>query len=62
MDSDGIEWARDESTHVDDMDSDVDSAIDEQATGQTDLLSLTSSILDYQFENGRSYHSMSQGS
>ncbi|KAJ0158247.1 hypothetical protein CTA2_12001 [Colletotrichum tanaceti] len=60
MDSGGMEWARDESTRVDDMDSDVDSAIDE-ATGQTDLLSLTSSILDYQMENGRSYHSMSRG-
>ncbi|KZL69760.1 methyltransferase domain-containing protein [Colletotrichum tofieldiae] len=60
MDSDGIEWTRHENADFDAMDSDLDSAIDE-ATGQPDLVSLTSSILDYQFENGRSYHSMSEG-
>ncbi|WDK21268.1 methyltransferase domain-containing protein [Colletotrichum graminicola] len=44
-----------------DHDSDRDSGIDE-GTGQPDLLSLTPSIVDYQLENGRSYHSVSQGS
>ncbi|KXH60988.1 methyltransferase domain-containing protein [Colletotrichum salicis] len=44
------------------MDSDLDSAIEDmEPSAQADLLSITSSIFDYQFENGRSYHSMSEG-
>ncbi|WYZ45021.1 hypothetical protein EsH8_VIII_000337 [Colletotrichum jinshuiense] len=58
MDSDDIEWTRNEDTNVANMDSDVDSAFEE---AQPDLISLTSSIFDCQIENGRSYHSMSEG-
>ncbi|KXH37308.1 methyltransferase domain-containing protein [Colletotrichum nymphaeae SA-01] len=53
---------QDEGTNAEDMDSDLDSAIEDmEPPAQPDLLSITSDIFDYQFENGRSYHSMSEG-
>ncbi|OLN81027.1 hypothetical protein CCHL11_09991 [Colletotrichum chlorophyti] len=57
-DDEDLEWTTPEDTDDEAMDSDLDSAYGEP---QPDLVSITSSIYDYQFENGRTYHSMSRG-
>ncbi|KAK1657449.1 methyltransferase domain-containing protein [Colletotrichum godetiae] len=62
MDAEDNLEVRDEDANDEAMDSDLDSAIEDmEPSAQADLLSITSSIFDYQFENGRSYHSMSEG-
>ncbi|KAF3798444.1 Secondary metabolism regulator LAE1 [Colletotrichum gloeosporioides] len=50
--------AQERDTDFDEAASDVDSAFSETAPS---LISLRSSIFDYEFENGRTYHSMSRG-
>ncbi|KAK1714230.1 methyltransferase domain-containing protein [Colletotrichum lupini] len=62
MDVDDDLELQDEGTNAEEMDSDLDSAIEDmEPPAQPDLLSITSDIFEYQFENGRSYHSMSEG-
>ncbi|KAF4888197.1 Secondary metabolism regulator LAE1 [Colletotrichum fructicola] len=50
--------AQERDTDFDEVASDVDSTFSETAPS---LISLRSSIFDYEFENGRTYHSMSRG-
>ncbi|KAF4857281.1 Secondary metabolism regulator LAE1 [Colletotrichum siamense] len=50
--------AQERDADFDEAASDVDSAFSETAPS---LISLRSSIFDYEFENGRTYHSMSRG-